>query len=401
MVPQALRPGFVTLRRLLTAGAVIAAGLGVGAMPAGAASSGLSIDSVSVGVGSGVVSQTISIASGSPIVGSSGEIDIWGTEGATYIRGISASASTRASCRSGVSVGVAGLTWGFTCTPSSAGWGAGSLWLRVDSGSSSSPGVCAAISCGFSTTAGWVGPGGPQVSGAVEFTNEADLSVTLNNQAPANSINIWAHSNGPSWVSRAVITLTGLGNYTVSNVDGQCTQAGSTLTCTSQLGSGANMPMQPVFSGGSGPLSLHASIAGYFQTMQNQLVSMPDPNSGNNASNLTWMPGAGSSGGGGGSGSGGGKSSGGAASASPSAETSASAGASASASASALASSSGSASAASPSATLGTGSTPLEVAPVAHSTGSSLSPLLVVLGVLLVIAVGGGGVVLLLKRRTE
>ena len=400
MVPQALRPGFVMFRRLLVAGAVIAAGLGVCAMPAGAtSSSGLSMDSISVGVGSGIVTQTIGIAPGSPIIGSSGEIDIWGTDGATYIRGITAGTSTRASCRNGVSIGVAGLTWGFTCTPGAAGWGAGSLGIQVDSGSPSSPGICAlVISCGFSSYAGWVGPGGPQVSGGVEFIHEADLSVTLNNQAPANSINILGYNNGPSLVSKAVITVTGLGNYTVSNVDGQCTQVGSTLICTSQLGSGASVPMRPVFSGGSGPLSLHASIAGYFEPFQNQSTSMPDPNSANNTANLTWTPGAGSSGGGGGSGSGGSKPGGSAASVSPSAGASASGGASASPSTSELVSSSG---AASPSATLGTGSTRLDAAPVAHSTGSSRTPLWVVLGVLLFIAAGGGGVVLLRKRRTD
>lgn len=398
MVPQALRPGFVMFRRLLVAGAVIAAGLGAGAMPAGAtSSSGLSMDSISVGVGSGIVTQTISIASGSAIIGSSGEIDIWGTDGATYIRGITAGASTRASCRNGVSIGVAGLTWGFTCTPGAGGWGAGNLGIQVDSGSPSSPGICAlVISCGFSSYAGWVGPGGPQVSGAVEFMHEADLSVTLNNQAPANSINIWAHNNGPSLASKAVITVTGLGNYTVSNVDGQCTQVGSTLICTSQLGSGASMPMQPVFSGGSGPLSLHASIAGYFEPLQNQSTPMPDPNSGNNTANLAWTPGAGSSGGVGGSGSGGSKSGGSAASASPSAG--ASVGGSTSPSTSGLASPSGSAS---PSTTLGTGSTHLDAAPVAHSTGSNRTLLWVVLGVLLFIAAGGGGLVLLRKRRTD
>jgi hypothetical protein len=111
-------------------------------------------------------------------------------------------------------------------------------------------------------------------------------------------------------VSQAVITVTGLGNYTVSNVEGQCTQSGFTLTCATQMGVGQNLPMQPIFTGGTGVLTLHAVITGYYLDRNNQSHQMPDPDPGNNTSSITWTPGHGATGTGGGSGSGSGSGSG-------------------------------------------------------------------------------------------
>ena len=301
MKSRVKRSGLRTARQGIAALVIGAAGLASITPIAHAASgSGLSVATVSAGIGSGVVTQSIGIATGSPIIGSSGAIQVSGDDGGWFVTGIAADSSTHASCIGGTSPSP---SWIYTCAPTAAGWGAGSLHVQINAGSALQD-VCADMTCYFGTTAAWFGPGGPQASGGVTLTHQADLSVTLNALAPVNSINIWGRNNGPSRVSQAVITVTGLGNYTASNVEGQCTQSGSTLTCASQMGAGQSLPMQPVFSGGTGALPLHAVITGYYLDRNNQSHQMPDPDSSNNTSSITWTPGQGATGTGGGSGSG-------------------------------------------------------------------------------------------------
>ena len=403
---------FAVVRNAIVAGFSIVVGLGAATVPANAGSAdGLSVSSVSAGIGSGVVAQTVTIASGSPIVGSSGAITISGSDGAFEVSGLTWDASTRGSCQHGSAPSPA---WFYICSPSAAGWGAGSFHVAINTGSGAQM-TCSVLVCSFDTTAAWSGPGGPEPSGSVTLTNEADLSVSLNRQAPANSVTLIAANNGPSRVSNAIVTVTGLGDYTVSNVEGQCTQSGSTLTCAEQLGSGQNLFVQPAFSGGSGPLTLHAVVSGYFQGSSGQ-VSEPDTNSANNSASLTWTPGAASGGGGGtgsgsGSGSSGGSGAGASTPAAPAASDSppASAGASASPAA-ATASTSASATDAgtdsgSPSAVASTvsasstRSAPLDAAPTGGSGNSGSTQLWALLAALCIVATGVTSAVLTGKGR--
>ena len=404
---------FAVVRNAFVVGVSLVVGLGAAAAPANAGSAdGLSVSSVSAGVGSGVVGQTVTIASGSPIVGSSGAITISGSDGASEISGLTWDASTRGSCQHGTAPSPA---WFYICSPSSAGWGAGSFHVAINAGSGAQM-ICSSLVCSFETTAAWSGPGGPEPSGSVTLTNEADLSVSLNRQAPANSVTLMAADNGPSRVSNAIVTVTGLGNYTVSNVEGQCTQSGSTLTCAEQLGSGQNLFVQPAFSGGSGPLTLHAVVSGYFQDHSGQVLSEPDTNSANNSASLTWTPGAAGGGGGGGgggtgSGSGGGSGSGATTPATLAASDPSSATASAStpavtatASASATDPASGTDSD-SPSATASTvsasstHSAPLDAAPTGGSGNSGSTQLWALLAALCIVATGVTSAVLTGKGR--
>ena len=230
----------------------------------------------------------------------------------------------------------------------------------------------------------------------------ADLSIKL--ETIGNAFNVEAHNAGPGAAGRGVITVTGLGNYTVSNLDFACAQSGSTLTCTYPIGVGYTFFEQPNLSGGTGSLTLHATVVGYYQPIgSNDFVQLSDPNQANNSFDLTWAPsgttGGGSTGGGknpGGSAGSGATKSGGtaAASASPSASPSASA--------SASPSPSPSASVASESATASAPPTKasLDAAAVAHSSGSNLTPLWVVLALLLS-AAAVGGTILVRKRRVD
>jgi len=399
---QVSRSRFAVLRNALVAGFSVAVGLAAAAAPANAGSAGgLSVTPVSAGVGSGVVSQTIAIASGSPIVGSSGAITISGSDGGFEVSGLTWDASTKGSCRRGAAQSPA---WFYICTASATGWGAGSFHLAINTGSAAQQ-ICSDLVCVFGTTAAWNGPGGPQAGGSVTLTNEADLSVSLSAQAPVTSVTLMAADNGPSRVSNAVVTVTGLGSYTVSNVEGQCTQNGSTLTCAEQLGPGQNLFVQPAFSGGSGPLNLRAVISGYFQDHTGRVVSEPDTNSANNSASLTWTPGGAGAGSKGGGGSGAGATT--AAANAPAVSASASASASAS-TAPASASASDSASDAgsdSPSATASTASVSsthsaaLDAAPTGGSGDPGSSQLWALLAALCIVAAGVTSAVMAGKGR--
>ncbi len=86
---------------------------------------GLNVADVSVTAGSGAHAQTVTIAAGSPIVGSTDAIFVDGTLNKNFVTAVSAGASTQASC-------APGLANNWVCKPSAHGWGAGTLTITIN-----------------------------------------------------------------------------------------------------------------------------------------------------------------------------------------------------------------------------------------------------------------------------
>lgn len=124
---------------------------------------GLSVPDISVVVGSGVHTEDITVRPDSPAIGVPYSLLIW-SYASDFLGEPEPSTATNATCAKGAEGTVyANLPYVWTCTSSSAGWGAGTIAISVNITESglqgTSPG-CLAGGCEIQMVAGWTAPVG-------------------------------------------------------------------------------------------------------------------------------------------------------------------------------------------------------------------------------------------------
>ena len=164
---QLSRSGFAMVRNALAVGAVASGALLISGVGQAAARSdgGLSVASISVVVGSGAHTETVTVRSGSSAIGAQYPLVIFSAS-ANFLSGPVPSSSTHATCAQGAPGFFRNEGYAWTCTPSGAGWGAGTIGVSVDITESAlqavSPG-CLNGGCTIPMTAQWEAPlGGAQ-----------------------------------------------------------------------------------------------------------------------------------------------------------------------------------------------------------------------------------------------
>lgn len=156
---QVSRSRFAVLRNALAAGAVASGALLISGVGQAAARSdgGLSVANISVVVGSGAHTETITIRSSSPAIGAQYSLVIF-SGSAEFLGAPVPSSSTHASCTQGTQGFFRNEGYAWTCTSSAAGWGAGMISISVDITESAlqadSPG-CLNGGCTIPLTADW------------------------------------------------------------------------------------------------------------------------------------------------------------------------------------------------------------------------------------------------------